>query len=103
MVVLAQEAAVVLDTRPGECDRAANSSTISRVDLTFLPPLTPALMTDSICCSSMSVGGLLTLLLVFLLDVQDCDKGLKTGYRQYLPIISGLDGNAVAVVCRLGL
>merc|ERR1719471_380119 len=67
--VAAAAAAVVLETSPGECERAASSSTISRVDFTFLPPLpTPALMTESICCSSMSEGPeVATLLRVFLL------------------------------------
>merc|ERR1719471_790248 len=67
--VVAAAAAVVLDTSPGEWERAASSSTISRVDFTFLPPLpTPALMTESICCSSMSEGPEgVTLLRVFLL------------------------------------
>ena len=105
---MAEEAAVVLDTRPGECERAANSATISRVDLTFL---LPALMTESICCSSMSVGGLFTLLLVFLL-VEDemrenCDDDRELSCESdcilYTPIISGLDGVAVAVVGRFSL
>merc|ERR1719471_1166510 len=67
--VAAAAAAVVLETSPGECERAASSSTISRVDFTFLPPLpTPASMTESICCSSMSEGPEgVTLLRVFLL------------------------------------
>ena len=82
MAALAEEAAVVLDTRPGECDLAANSSTISLVDLTFLPPLTPlALMTESICCSSMSVGGLFTLLLVFLLVAKICQNDQNLSYK----------------------
>merc|ERR1719414_2863624 len=35
-VVAAAAAAAVLETSPGECERAASSSTISRVDFTFV-------------------------------------------------------------------
>ena len=51
--------------------------------LTFLPPLTPALMTESICCCSMSVGGtLFRLLLVLLLHKNYCQVCDYRGFCQ---------------------
>lgn len=91
-------AAAVLDTRPGECDLAANSSTISLVVLTFFPP---ELMTDSICCSSTSAAGffwlrVFRLLLLFalwlgLMLCPLCRLPISAGWRLlFWPVVSQL-------------